>query len=287
MFLEERITERAIYGSSFDEEYDVDVSQTVGGNAYRALRHPYPTLRYSINLLNLDETIVSSVLDLHHRSGGPFGGFRARHHQDYSTNNYTGVPTFNDQIALLDSEGVYQIIRWYGTQGDTTQTRRRIRKPYGTILVGIRDDYGNPVQLTQGFTTSDITGLITFAANKTGVVTSISQAANAVIGITSHPFVVGDSVHLSAVVGMIEINGLRGTVTAITADTITTDIDTSGFTAYASGGEVNTRPQPNEDVVAGCYFDIPVRFETNLSGVTHTSYKVLAVTAVIVELLNP
>lgn len=288
MFIEERIREEILYGSSYSEEYSVEISQTDGGGDFRRLRYPYPRLRYNLELLDDYPDMRDEVIGFFHKTGGAFGGFRLKHKQDYSTNDYTGVPTFNDQQAELVSTGIYQITRWYGTEGDSTAARRRIKKPVtGSILVGIRDYFNNPVQLTQGFTASDTTGQVTFSANKTGTVTNITVASEAVISITAHPFTVGDSVHVSGVVGMIEINGLRGTVTAISTNTITTDIDTTGFTAYDSAGAVNTNPQSNEEVTAGCYYDIPVRFETQAAQFDFTNYNILESSISIVEIFNP
>ena len=67
-------------------------------------------------------------------------------------------------------------------------------------------------------------------------ITAITKAASAVATVGTHTFVVGDVVAFSGVVGMVEINGLTGTVTAIGATTITVNINSSAFTAYASGG---------------------------------------------------
>jgi uncharacterized protein (TIGR02217 family) len=289
MFLEERITEKILYGSSFSEEYEVVVSQVSGGNDYTKLRHPYPRLRYDINLADFDDTVVQSLVDLYHRSGGMFGGFRVKHHTDYSTNNYKGVPTFNDQKALLESAGIYQIIRWYGDESDNASTRRRIKKPVsGSVLVGIRDDFSNPVQLVNGYTVDDTTGLITFSANNQKSITAISQDTQAIINVgASHGYLVDDSVHFSSVVGMTELNGLRGKVVAIGASAITVDINTTGFSAYVSGGQVNTQPQANEIVTAGCYFDIPCRFDADLNGINFKTYKILTASMPVVEKLNP
>lgn len=299
MFVDENITDRALYGSSFGESYATDHTITRGGNEYSKLLHPYPTLRYSINLLDLQETIVANVLDFYHRVGGTFGGFRLKHQRDYSTNNYTDTPTFNDQPCVLVAGTSYQITRWYGNPADSSATRRRLRKPVaGSVLVGIRDDFGNPVVLLNTdvpdpdpdiirWSVDSATGVVTLAANVQTAIEGISQAAQAVIDMTGHSHEVDDSVHISGVVGMVEINGLRGTVIAKTVDSITVDIDTSTFTAYASGGNVNTAPQANETVTAGCYFDIPVRFETDLNNITFANYKMLATSISIVEKLNP
>jgi len=68
-------------------------------------------------------------------------------------------------------------------------------------------------------------------------VTNISTAAAAVISVSvAHNYLVGDKITVfcpDANFGMTEINGVQGTVTAVTANTITTDIDTTGMTAFA------------------------------------------------------
>jgi hypothetical protein len=80
-------------------------------------------------------------------------------------------------------------------------------------------------------------------APRNRIITRISQASSAIVTFAvEHGFVVGDLVtfHVTDDFGMTEIDGLRGEVTAIgTADvdgftnTITVDIDTSAFTAFA------------------------------------------------------
>lgn len=68
-------------------------------------------------------------------------------------------------------------------------------------------------------------------------VISITQANPAVVKIDpSHDIVVGDVVTFNNVVGMTAINGLSGSVTAVSGDQITVSIDTSAFAAYVSGG---------------------------------------------------
>jgi hypothetical protein len=142
------------------------------------------------------------------------------------------------------------------------------------------------VQQANGFSFDYTTGQLTFDVNKTYPVTNITKAAQCEVTIGAHTLVVNDTTHLGSVVGMTEINGLRGKVVAKTPTTITLDINTTGFTTYVSGGDVNTRPQANEVVTCGCYFDIPMRFESDLSGVTFTNYKILSATANLVELLK-
>jgi hypothetical protein len=70
----------------------------------------------------------------------------------------------------------------------------------------------------------------------TKVITAITKAAQAVVSCAGHGFTLGQIVQFASVVGMVEINGLRGTVVAAPTDTFTVDIDSTGFTAYGSGG---------------------------------------------------
>lgn len=70
------------------------------------------------------------------------------------------------------------------------------------------------------------------------VITKITQATSAVITLSViHGYTVGQSVriYVSSAFGMTEINGLLGNITAIntTNNTITVDIDSSAFTAFA------------------------------------------------------
>lgn len=68
-------------------------------------------------------------------------------------------------------------------------------------------------------------------------ITNISQAANAVIDIAGHSFVVGNKLLIQGVVGMVEINDTIVTVTGVTAGVdITVSLNTTSFTPYDSGG---------------------------------------------------
>jgi hypothetical protein len=68
-----------------------------------------------------------------------------------------------------------------------------------------------------------------FAAN-------ITQASSAVVTCTvDHGLTVGQEVRLQvpAAYGMVEMDGLQATITATTASTLTLDVDSSAFTAFA------------------------------------------------------
>lgn len=99
---------------------------------------------------------------------------------------------------------------------------------------------GTPVfalATTNGFTpyqTAD--SALWTATNLT--ITGISKAAQAVVTCTNS-LAVGDVVTFSGVVGMTQINTLRGKVVAATGGNFTVNINTTGFTTYSSGGIAN------------------------------------------------
>lgn len=68
-------------------------------------------------------------------------------------------------------------------------------------------------------------------------IVNITQAVAAIVHTSvDHGYTVGQKIRINlpdANFGMVEINGVEGIVTAVTAGTITTNIDSSGFTAFA------------------------------------------------------
>jgi len=65
---------------------------------------------------------------------------------------------------------------------------------------------------------------------------NVTQAGSAVVTTTvDHGYTVGQEVrfHVSSPYDMVELDGLQGSITAVTASTFTVDIDSSAFTAFA------------------------------------------------------
>lgn len=68
-------------------------------------------------------------------------------------------------------------------------------------------------------------------------ITAVSKASPAVVTAAGHGLVTGSVVHLAAVQGMIELNGMSAVVGVVASDTFElVGIDSTGYTAYASGG---------------------------------------------------
>lgn len=82
-------------------------------------------------------------------------------------------------------------------------------------------------------------------------ITGITAANPCVItALVNHGRSVNDQVHITAVVGMTAINGKDLKVTAVTANTMTVNLDSSGYTAYTSGGTASLFIEYNVNIVA-------------------------------------
>lgn len=287
-FLEERLPVGVRMGASYADQYNVEITQTAAGSEYRRLVHPYPVRVFNVSYTQLTADMWSQVLALYHRAYGMFSGFRVKAIDDYTTNTRTAAPTATDQtLEVITAGTVYQLQTKYGTGG----TPLSIGEPVRTIFKPVAGTTRVAIDaLEQGalmWSVSTTTGRVTFAANKTRSITGISQAASAVVTVGAHTFAVGESVYFSGVVGMTQINGLRGTITATGATTITVAINSSAFTAWSSGGTVNTNPQTGEVVKGGCEFDIPCRFNSRIDVNAVAAGVRQSGDIELIELLNP
>lgn len=286
-FLEERISSLVRMGASYTDDYAVEIVETSGGSEYRALVNPFPRRKFDVSYLLDNDQTYAELQAIYHRAHGKFAGFRIRCFDEFSSNGRNGTPTAFDQPMTLVSAGVYQLTKRYGTDkaaGATGYASRNIKKPVaGTTRVAI----GVTEIRAADWSVATTTGRVTFAADQTYSITGITKAASAVITLGTHALVVGQSVHISGVLGMTQINGLRALITAITGTTITVAINSSAFNTWTSGGAVHTRPQTGEACTAGFEFDFPVRFNTAMPiGQDYPGHR--SVDGVeLIELLNP
>jgi hypothetical protein len=64
----------------------------------------------------------------------------------------------------------------------------------------------------------------------------ITKANPGVVTITAHGMATGSRIHIENVVGMTEVNNTTYTITSLSANTFSIGVDTSGYSAYTSGG---------------------------------------------------
>lgn len=124
----------------------------------------------------------------------------------------------------------------------------------GTVVKATRGCLYRVVVDTAGstggaFTFSDVNN---YVAAQT--VTAITAASPGVVTISTggstNPFAVGNTIAFTSIGGMTQLNTLVGTVTAIggvtTAWTVTTNINTTAFTTYTSGGTIASFSAQNQ-----------------------------------------
>lgn len=291
-FLEELLYTTVKYGSSWHDAYSVNVVQTSGGNEYRSLIHPHPQRTFKLDFEVATADMWTNILDLYHRAHGQYAGFRVACSDEDSSNGSLGTPTAFDQVPLTVSAGAsYQLRKFYGTNGTAGASGypyRIIKKPVaGTVKCAI-----GTVEMAKSGATWDVdttTGIISFPANGSATITSISQATQAVIAYSglSGAIYAGQSILITGVGGMTQINNKRALVVYVTLSHITIDLNTTAYSTYTSGGGVNTRPQTGETVTAGFRFHFPARFASVLEvGQDYPMHRALDGVE-FVELFNP
>ncbi|MCY1333621.1 hypothetical protein D9M68_139080 [compost metagenome] len=267
-FIEERLNPCIRLGAEAEDSYFVDVTMTAGGGRHAALKNGKPYRVFNVDFVQDQQDLALELESLFHRTYGGFAGFRVKAWIDFTT-ALDGVSpyTATDCVLTKVSAGVYQLLKEYGRDkpalASIGRPKRIIYKPVaGKVAIALR---GSTIT---GYTVDTTTGRITLAANKTRAITGITQASSAVVTVgDGHPFLVGDSVAFKDVLGMTQINGLRGTITAIGASTITVSINSTAFSAYTSGGTVQTHPLDSglDIITGGCEFDTPVAFDSSFS----------------------
>ncbi|HQO29757.1 MAG TPA: DUF2460 domain-containing protein [Accumulibacter sp.] len=286
-FIEERLSLSVRNGSSYGDDFLVEVTTTASGAEYRRLLHPFPVRRWHLQFTMARGDIGRTVKSLYDRCYKSFAGFRVYCEDDHSTAaDGVSAPTMLDQTLTRVSAGVYQLVKRYGAGPELAIGRpaRTLFKPVaGSVLIAV-----GGLAYSNGWTLESSTGRVTFFANISKAITAISKAASAVIDFGSaHTFTVGMRVHISGVAGMTQINGQRLTITAVTSNTITVALDTTGYSTYTSGGVANTQPQATETVTGGCLFDLPCRFDSAIEFAAIGGDVRDTGSVELVELLNP
>jgi hypothetical protein len=115
-------------------------------------------------------------------------------------------------------------------------------------------------------------------SNKT--ITGITQADPGVVSITSHGYSNGDTIVISGVVGMTEVNGKRFKVANVNTndfelqDIDGVDIDTTSFTAYTSGGIANKVFELVTTYLTADLFEIKYAQSADVMYLCHPDYSV-------------
>lgn len=187
----------------------------------------------------------------------------------------TGVVTFNDY-----TRNVSGITNAANAEISTT-TPHGLSNGFKVYLQSL----GGLTQLNASWQTATVVDTDTFSIGvdtRVAVISGVTQALQAVISTTNtHGYQIGEFLYTDQLAGMVELNGLTSEIVAIGANSITINRDTTGFTAYASGGkgrastqtqffglytsggQVVRNLQDGQAITWTGEFDVPVRFDTD------------------------
>lgn len=188
---------------------------------------------------------------------GRLNGFRFKDFQDYSATSQEGI------LGSGNGNGypIYQIQKNYSTELSTYT--RQIRKP----VVSTEQIYRNNLILTNGTNPGNYSidytqGLVTFVADYTYTITSITSGVNPTITTsTSNNIKVGQYVYLNNLNSQTGLNNQAFLVTSVPSST-TFIISANNLYSSNSNGNAYLYPQTNDILTASFEFDVPCRFDT-------------------------
>lgn len=130
--------------------------------------------------------------------------------------------------------------RTWATIGEEYETWSVWNTPWGSgrstllqpeVIAGTAQGY----VLTRGSETGEARSLDIKNISFPSTITNITQATEAVVT-SNNSFVAGEQVTITGVNGMTQVNGNTYTITEATSTEFTLNVDSSGFSAYTSGG---------------------------------------------------
>ena len=269
------------YGSQGGPGYSTAIAETSSGYEQAIIKWSKARHRYDVSYGLRNQVQLEAVIAFFHIVRGRGYGFRFKDWADYKSCTDAATPTALDQsLGIGDGADLtFQLQKTY-VYGAESYARTIMKPVSGTTLVSIQN------VTDPRWAVSTVTGIVTFSADITKSISAITQAAQSKITFTaSHTLSVGETFHVSGVSGMTQINTKRVKVLAIdAADQVTTDHDTTIYSAYTSGGTIHTIPQTGESVKAGYEFDVPVRFDTDVISIDLETWKAGSVSLPLAEI---
>jgi len=234
------------FGTVGGPEYNTSVITMASGHEQRNQNWAYPRHRYNAAPAVKTASDAATLLAFFHAVRGQADGFRFHDRSDDSA---------TDQALTLTGGPTVQLVKTY-TAGANTLTRTIAKPVSGAAFEHNSSSYG-------GASVDTTTGVVTLTASATASITDITQANPGQVEAVGHGYNTGDEIYLSGVGGMTELNGTVVAITVVDPDNFTIGIDTTGYTAYTSGGDADRYPQSSDTFTWTGNFRVPVRFATD------------------------
>jgi hypothetical protein len=220
--------------------------------------------QYELGTVPMLPEVWATIEGLHEVTDGGAIGFLMQDPKDNLATITNGVlvPIQTGVTAGTSGFGygvpTYQMHKRLTSIGSTRAFDRKVTRPKSPSTI---ERGGVPVSPSINYDT----GLITFTADTSEAMTSITVGATTILNFASGAGIVaalapGDRVYITGVTGTAAttLNNLSHAITAEGATSLTISTNTSGLTA--SAGTAFKYPQPNESLMWSGSFYVPVHF---------------------------
>ncbi len=234
------------------------------------------TLRqYELGFVPMSIAQWAAIEGLHEVTEGGAYGFLMRDPKDSAVGSSEGLLQ-GFTTAAVGSAGsgygvpVHKLYKRYTSTGGTRAKDRPITRPAGTPAL-----YRNSLPVVVGSGAGQVaidagTGTVTFVADVSQAVTSITAGASTVITFANTTGIlaalgVGGRVYLSGVTGAAAaaLNGLSHAITAKDTGAFTLTISTATTGLAGAGGTAAKYPQPSDALTWSGAFYVPVHFASD------------------------
>lgn len=234
------------YGSRGGPEFLTDIIVLDSGHEARNINWSVSRSKYDVSYGVKDMAQLAALTQFFYARFGRAYGFRYKDWADYQATQevltHTGSPTV-------------QLVKTY-TSGSRSYVRTISKPVTGTVTMRVD---GSPFS---SFTLDVTTGIATLTAVSSASITNITNANPGVVTTgAAHGFSNGDKIWIKDVVGMTQVNNTLFTIAGASGSTFNLGVDTSGYSAYTSGGTAEKHVQPGEVLDWTGQFDVPVRFD--------------------------
>jgi uncharacterized protein (TIGR02217 family) len=267
-FLESQFPPKVSYGATGGPVWQTDVVVINSGYEQRNSIWAMPLRAWDVAHGIKTQTDLDALIAFFLVAKGRANGFRFKDWLDYQADTTTGILG----TGVGSGAATYQLKKRY-TAASTTHDRS-ITKPVSGTITAYRG--GSPMTAGVGagqYSLDTTTGVLTMVADSSKTISGITKANPGVVTTsTSHGFTTGQSIYLSGIVGMTQLNGSTVTITNVDATHFSIGVNTTSYSTYSSGGTAAKYPQPSETMTWAGEFDCPARFDTDSMKSTVDSY---------------
>lgn len=177
---------------------------------------------------------------------------------------YNGGATFRNFISTVQGSARYRSGTKFAWYTKSNLAARLVPFEYNTTQAYILEFTNTKMRIYKDG------GLVVDTAK---TITGITNANPAVVTSAAHGYSNGDSVVISGVVGMTEVNNLEFVVANVAANTFElTGINSTSYTAYTSGGEAEEIIEVTTPYLAAELFDFQFAQTADTMYIVHPSY---------------